>query len=143
MDKEISEIKQLINSTDKDSGEMVIYKLDLLNRKYSNHVNQMLERWQTSEESLVKKVQTLEGRDAESGIKERPLSYDKEDQEFILWAKEQKIQVFKRGDLEVHFSPMAFVETETYSEPEIPDHEIDPSTDVNDVDDDLLYHSSN
>lgn len=66
------------------------------------------------------------------------------DQEFIVWAKSQKIQVFKRGELEVHFHPLAFVDdVGGDSEPEIPDHEIDPSTDVNDVDDDLLYHSSN
>lgn len=80
-----------------------------------------------------------------SGIEARILEAKREsDQEFILWAKEQKIQVFKRGELEVHFSPMAFIDDSGHeSEPEVPDHEIDPSTDVNDVDDDLLYHSSN
>ena len=64
-----------------------------------------------------------------------------ERKDFILWAKAQKIQSFKLDDLEVNFSPMAFVPEYIDGPSEEPSN--DPKYDIKDVDEDLLFHSAN
>lgn len=67
-----------------------------------------------------------------------------EDKEFIKWAKSEKISIFKRGELEVHFDHSAFIAANPYDDTEkLPEpEEIDPRVDIKDVDDDLLFHSA-
>jgi len=61
--------------------------------------------------------------------------------EFILWAKSEKIASFKLEGIEVEFSPLALVDKTFYPEDDT-DEDESPATDINEVDDELLYHSS-
>jgi len=61
--------------------------------------------------------------------------------EFILWAKSEKVASFKLEGIEVEFSPLALVDKTFYPEDEETE-EMTPGTDLNEVDDELLYHSS-
>ncbi len=106
-------------------------KLEAQNRKIHD-LEQALEIVKKSRETLREEL-TLS--------KEGRLKDANEDQDFIVWAKAQKIQSFKRGELEVHFHHTAFIGNEP--EAEIPDIETDPTTDLREVDDDILFHSSN
>lgn len=63
---------------------------------------------------------------------------------FILWAKDEKIARLKVEDIEIEFSPLALM-TPDYggdiTEGPTEGEEVG-ATDLNEVDDELLYHSS-
>ena len=69
----------------------------------------------------------------------------KELKDFIMWAKQEKISSFnvsESGEIGVAFSPLAYVAPDyDVPEPEATDSDIG-ATDLNEVDDDLLYHST-
>jgi hypothetical protein len=69
--------------------------------------------------------------------------------DFILWAKEAKIQAFKYGQVEVQFSTFAFIDATSEISPEaIPNEERDTSKTMVDTlsteeeDEDLLFFSA-
>lgn len=64
--------------------------------------------------------------------------------EFIVWAKQEKIARLKVEGVEVEFSPMALVDSsygDEFTENQTGGEELG-ATDLNEVDDELLYHSS-
>ena len=67
----------------------------------------------------------------------------KELQEFILWAKSEKVQAFKLDGIEVAFSPLAFIDEAPSQNIHIP---VTPAQAAAKEDEDfekLLFHSSN
>ncbi len=61
--------------------------------------------------------------------------------EFILWAKSKHVGAFKYGDTEVSFVSSAFIDQTPVDD--IKDTETEAHTDIGEIDDEILYHSSN
>lgn len=66
-------------------------------------------------------------------------------QDFIIWAKKEKIAVLKVDNVEIHMSPYAFIDDLNPSQkttPSVTNNEEQPKTASDEEDESLLFHSA-